>query len=865
MPYNFSSSVLSEEDLRQAVADCESEPIHIPGIVQSFGCLLGYSPDSGRITYASLNTNDIIGQSAASLLNKPIEDVLGRHLIHALRNAASRPDFDKVLTALGAFQFGERLVEVHAYAQETQHVVEIEPTKSIDFGSDEGLDTLSLLIDTVQGSRTESDLFQNTAELMRHITGFDRIMVYRFDRDYNGEVVAEVRRGTLEPFLGLRFPSYDIPAQAREIMKKMPLRLIADVEDVAPPLIAANPDLPPFDISLAATRGVSPVHLEYLRNMDVAATMTLSIVTKDKLWGLISFHHSKPRLLPVGLRKVLIKFISLFCTKLDMLHQEDVLQQIKVVDEIKENLLIELDESADLDITFPKIAPVIAMVMQASGVTIRIDDQYKTFGNVATPALTDALLDRAEQAKDGAFSTNNIKLDFPDLHNESNDVAGALVYALTPRSSVCFFRPPVAQNVHWAGNPDKMVENIEGLSRLKPRSSFSVFLQESTDSCDPWTDRDIFLAGRIGPIVNSEERRALLNTINRQQAIMISELNHRVRNILALVRSVSRQVGRRYGSTDSYSKTLEARIQALATAHDMAAGASISSVGIKTLIETEMAPYTDTDLHNRIEISGEQPFIRADAAPIFSLVVHELATNAAKYGALSVDQGQVKIEVTKQADGYAIHWVEKGGPTVKEPDAPGFGSALIKEAVPHELGGQTNLDFAVTGVTADIFLPAELFMTQFSRKQATASAQTSEIETRQPDHAIPQEILGGSILVLDDNYVIAKEMGDQLRDFGFEHVIQLSNVEDALEFLSQEQVVAAVFDVHLGDEKTSIEAALQLILLDIPFVFVTGYGADATLPDALAGVPVLKKPVEAERLRSALTTEILQKLGGSDD
>lgn len=854
--------VLTEDQLRDALAGCADEPIHIPGTVQPFGVLIGIDTATETIGYMSTNAMSIIGKSAVSLLNKHLSDIFDRDLIHLLRNTAARPGLATSSASLGRFNINEHQVDVHMSAQDGVYLIELEAAKDVSFGSDQALSSLALMIETMQGCSSQKELFDSTASLLQHISGYDRVMVYQFDPDYNGEVVAESKQPGLESFMGLRFPSSDIPAQARAVMAKLPLRLIEDVNQVPAPLIAASVDLPALDITFAATRGVSPVHMQYLHNMGVEATMTLSIVVQGNLWGMISFHHRKPRVPPAGLRQVLKQFIGLFCTKLETLHQDAILKKIEAVDTLKKKLAIDVEENREEHTTIVQFAPLIADIMKAKGVTFILDGQPRSYGTVPGQDTLAALQNLARGSNGIPVTIQSLSRQFPDLTSDFNGLGGALCHALSARSTAMFFRETIEQQVSWAGEPEKNVETIAGTLRLKPRSSFSIYLQTVLDSCAHWTEQDMFLASRIWPIIDSEDRHALMKTIARQQSIMINELNHRGRNIMTLVRSVSSQVERHDGSSATYAKTLEKRLESLAIAHDLAAGQGGTSVSVLSLIETELAPFTGGHV-SRLHFSGEKPSVKTETAPIFLLVIHELTTNAAKYGALSDGKGSVHVDIAQTADGYVIHWVEKGGPPVVPPKRVGFGSTLVQEAVPHELGGHTDLVFDPTGLKANIFLPKYLFEQKPIVQQAHDAAKQSVTFKSQTQDDIPQSILSGTALVLEDSYLIAKELNDQLIDFGFRDVARLSKVEDALEFIATKQPVVAICDVHLGDKTASVEAALELKIRDIPFVFVTGYGDSPNLPTALAGVPILKKPVEAIRLRQTLIQVINDKMGGA--
>jgi light-regulated signal transduction histidine kinase (bacteriophytochrome) len=184
-------------------------------------------------------------------------------------------------------------------------VVELEPHARAGASTyrDYGTDTHQALL-RLQGADSLADLLDAAVGEVRRVTGYDRVMVYRFDVDQHGEVVAEERRADLEPFLGLHYPASDIPAQARRLYVANPIRIIADVA-YRPAALVSAPDLAdaaPLDLTHATLRSVSPIHVEYLRNMGVAASMSVSLLQDGRLWGLIACHHYAPKLVPYSVR-----------------------------------------------------------------------------------------------------------------------------------------------------------------------------------------------------------------------------------------------------------------------------------------------------------------------------------------------------------------------------------------------------------------------------------------------------------------------------------------------------------------------------------------------------------------------------------
>ncbi|MEM8753907.1 MAG: response regulator, partial [Pseudomonadota bacterium] len=285
-------------------------------------------------------------------------------------------------------------------------------------------------------------------------------------------------------------------------------------------------------------------------------------------------------------------------------------------------------------------------------------------------------------------------------------------------------------------------------------------------------------------------------------------------------------------------------IHALAAAHEISVGAGIEAVAIGELIARELEPYRKAEA-DRVTITGPDRRLRADIAPIFSLVIHELATNAAKYGALSVDGGHVRIELADDGDDLIVSWREVGGPTVSPPDERGFGSTLIEQAVPYEMGGRAELSFEPSGVSAELTLPDHLFDRE---PELSLRARPRPIKVEEAIAPSGFDQIEGAALIVEDNFVIAQGMAQQLEDFGFDDVRMCGTVENALESLEDELPAFAILDVNLGHGATSEPIAAKLSDLGVPFVFVTGYGDNFDFPPALRGVAKLPKPVPSADL-----------------
>lgn len=294
--------------LRQAqtvdTTNCDKEPIHVPGSIQNHGVLLATHEDGWSISHASANSGQLLRKKAERLLGASLQDVLGAGNIEALTRAQQRARDG--LSAVGRL-LGVRIkgasgtfdLAMHTYLG--QRIVEIEPSEG--FAAIPPLDLVTASLSRLKEARTIVELCAETAQEVRQMIGYDRVVVYRFLDDGSGQVIAELRNSDLETLMGLRYPASDIPRQARDLYKKSWIRLIADVAAEPARLFhAPQTPAPQLDLSYADLRSVSPIHIQYLKNMGVGASMSISIIVGGELWGLIACHHRTARRVPANMR-----------------------------------------------------------------------------------------------------------------------------------------------------------------------------------------------------------------------------------------------------------------------------------------------------------------------------------------------------------------------------------------------------------------------------------------------------------------------------------------------------------------------------------------------------------------------------------
>jgi chemotaxis family two-component system sensor kinase Cph1 len=477
--------------------NCAREPIHIPGSIQPRGVLAVVREADFEVRQVSANV--------AELLDRPVDDVLGRHLsalvgaeqaarivgaVHAPGELRQRNPVECVIDVGGARRVfdailrrepgGVLLVELEiAYGERP---FSFPNTYQAVRGSVEELNRVATL----------DELYGTAARAVRDLTGFDRVMVYRYDEHYNGEVVAESKRDDLNSFLGLHFPSTDIPAQARELYEKNWIRLISDVDYTPAPMVpAVDPDRDaPLDLTFATLRSVSPIHVEYLQNMGVHASMSISLLRNGRLWGLIACHHyAGPHLPPFGTRAAAEFLGSTLSLRLVERFEEDQLQKRLTAQAVLGKLTsATLDDSESLTAALLG-APDLLDLVAAEGVVVNIAGEQEVRGSVPLPEVASAVAAWALGAGDEIASTDCLARELPDLDVDPELAAGALILNLPDGQYAIWFRREKVRSVDWGGDPhNKAIAVSEGDGiRLGPRKSFERWSEIVRQCSEPWT------------------------------------------------------------------------------------------------------------------------------------------------------------------------------------------------------------------------------------------------------------------------------------------------------------------------------------------------------------------------------------------
>lgn len=485
-------------DFRQAVHECGTEPIHIPGHIQTYGTLVGLG--SGlRIEYAAENSADFGGYAPADLLGQTFDDVLTppddtRALTLLREHVTAAPVAHQLhlQTASGEPQLFNCTLHCNA---DDKLLVEIEPPyhpESDAFRLFEAQARLS--VGQLLGANNLLGLCQSAAETIRSIIQFDRVMVYRFDQDQNGEVIAEACDDRVRSFLGLYYPATDIPPRARDLFLRNRVRMIADVGFAPIPLLAAAGDLPPLDLSMAVLRGVSPGHILYLHSMGSTATLTIAIIKENKLWGLFAcHHHSMPRYLPYEVR-ALCDFLGLtLSAQIVTLEEKERVIHYAERKARTGTLIHQLNQTDDLYQDLQENAPVLRQIVDAGGVAVCRETSCELFGTTPPSEHLRDLLDWLRSRKEHTFYTDRLSQHYPPASDFTAQASGVLSIRLSGLEDLylIWFRPEFRATITWGTAHEKRLVEQNGQLLWNPDNSFEQWEELVQEQSRPWQEADL--------------------------------------------------------------------------------------------------------------------------------------------------------------------------------------------------------------------------------------------------------------------------------------------------------------------------------------------------------------------------------------
>lgn len=704
------------------LSNCDKEPIHIPGKIQSHGFLIAVDKNSLSITYISENVEVFLAEEAKSLLNKQLS-VLNQfikqqdpafHIEELLKLGIIRKSFDAI---------SPHPVEINGLSfyliissSESEWLLEFEPvTLQFDIQSSIGRSASSML----QG-KSISALLTGAAQEVKKLINYDRIMIYKFLEDGHGEVVAEEKEADLEPFFGLHYPASDIPKQARVLYKLNLTRLIADVNKTDSPILTFKENQA-LDLTNGSLRAVSPIHIQYLKNMGVHSSFSISLIAHGELWGLIACHNYSPKFIDYKAREGAKLIGQILSSALEYRQEEE---DAAVIEQFKStaNVLLEyLNRDKYLVEAITTHKRTILDVTKASGVAIFFENELKTIGNVPSEDEIRELLEWLKTTNDESIYYTHRLSEIHSPAKKYKSIASGLLSCMLNKEMgemIIWFKPEIITTVNWAGNPEKAaVPSENGLLSLSPRKSFEIWSHVVNNTSEKWMAEEIASVLRIREIIITDINKKAneIRLLNEKLQAAYEELDtfsytvsHDLRTPLTSIKTYA-ELMLKNKSIDENGQKMLSRIllgadkmnflikEILNLARVGRSEINFETVDIGSLLKEIRSELWSAFKADRTElVLGQLPNIIGDKTMI-AQVFTNLIGNAVKYSAM-VDKP--KVEVSAYIDGEeTIYAVKDNGigidnryydrvfelfkrmDNVKDIEGTGVGLAIVKRVV----------------------------------------------------------------------------------------------------------------------------------------------------------------------------------------
>jgi light-regulated signal transduction histidine kinase (bacteriophytochrome) len=661
------------------LAHCAGEPIRVPGAIQPHGWLAVLDGADGALVAYSENWAGLLGVAAGRA-----EAGLAEAL-HAMALPRDGLVEGEGPISRGTVTLSGRLLHVAAHRLGGLVHLEFEPAAD-DPGTRAPIYTLARhLVPRMQRTGSAESLCAVVAEEMKRLTGFGRCLVYRFDAEGHGEVLAEALDDGYDSYAGHRFPASDIPAQARELYRLNHIRLIPDAHYAPVPVrfVAGRGGDGPLDMSQAALRSVSPIHLEYMRNMGTLASMSVSIIVGGALWGLVSCHDHAPRTLRYPTRMACEHLGQLLSLQIEAKEENERVAQ---EGRLRQLTLAMVAHLADSDATLQRLVdepgPLLRLT-RATGAAVILNEQCWTVGDVpdaeALARLGPWLAGRIEQET----HSDRLASLLPGFAGQMHAAAGLLAISISRlhRHYIVWFRPEIVQTIDWAGDPRKEPQPGRD-GRLHPRRSFATWREDVGGRSLPWSAAEVNAAlelrqALIGIVLRRAEELAEVATelgrVNKELEAFSYTVSHDLRapmrhiaGFVDLVRDLEgAKLGERSQRYLTHVKEASAHagqlVDALLDFSRMGRSAlKHTVVDTEQMVDDLVAELATQDRDRRIEWRIERPLpaLWGDAV-LLQMAVRNLLSNAVKYSRPR-EVARITVRGTRGAEGDGLEIGDNG-------------------------------------------------------------------------------------------------------------------------------------------------------------------------------------------------------------
>ncbi len=640
------------------LSTCALEPIHTPQAIQAHGTLLAFSSDRCLVAYAQ-NAPLVTGQNVH--LGMGIEALGNAELAAAVMAALEHRDSevpDEIALSLED-SAGPLETTVHRYGSRV--IVEIERPPAVPkqgWGVGQAYAHL-------RNAESIEILLQRAAQGLRMLVGYDRVMGYRFHPDDSGEVLAEARIDTLPAFLGQRYPASDIPAQARRLYALNVYRAVVDVNSEPVSMLAA-PGESLVDMSFADLRAVSPIHVEYLRNMDVVSTMSLSLMVDGRLWGLLACHHGQPRQLPVEVRLVCEAFAHAVSARISALLTSARLAQLERAAAVRDLLNRRLVEHERAMAALDALKGMITESLDADALVVI---QGADFAHTPGIAREDA-----EALVAWVLTHEHRDIESDSAKGRGDGLAsrwpGVLARCFDPRTGAWIIaaRREQRATIHWAGNPNKAAALGPNGARLTPRGSFEVWQEEVRGRSAPWQS---FTRQILDQLVNllAHNQLATAAHVDAVRNQMLAVLGHDLRNPLQAIKMAIQLidrgvapdllVGQMNNSTNRMTRLISQSLDFTRVTNGMKLTSERRDVDVVALVLDIVTEFTTAYPTVEIRTSAPPTLMHTLDADRFAQVLANLLSNARHHGRPATpllidlqpaDERGVRLVVRNEAD-----------------------------------------------------------------------------------------------------------------------------------------------------------------------------------------------------------------------